>query len=532
MNAMTTASDNTVAGLSKEQTLHLLRERLKEKGDMPIFSASVNRVHLVGSDPEADAMALSVEILKDANLTTKVLKLANSPLYNRGQGKIGNLSRAVVLLGFEVVKSVVLTVKLIDSFQKQFPGIDMTGMLVNAFLSGGFVRGISSRCGVKDIEQAYICGLLHNLGEVVVAYALPDQFRGIITLQREQAMPRRKAEHQVLGVELAELGQDVLSGWGFPQSMVRTLGAGEAGASTRIRNQVELTGALSSLASQTMGLLYAEHPDSQKSLRELKYELAKVAGIKGEEVSEALEQSFKESCELAKTYGLSRQHLMPRLRGNADEDLEKLARQFSFYASSEISDGTNSVSTSTPTSTAEAVASDDAPGGAMDANLLLSILFEITGLMTQKAHINSILDKVLEGIQRGVGFDRAVLCLLTPDHGRYVARMAKGQGTEQLKEYFNFPINSEGDLFSKIIMEGNELFVPDIRQGGWQQQLPPGFGQTTGAYSFMVASLRSRTRPLGMFFADKSPSGVAITREQQASFNQLVAQARLALQMR
>lgn len=523
--------EEIMTALSKEQTLELLRARLEEQGDMPIFSASVNRIHLVGSDPEADAMALSVEILKDANLTTKVLKMANSPLYNRGQGKIGNLSRAVVMLGFETVKGVVLTVKLIDSFQKQFPGIDMTGMLVNAFLSGGFVRGISSKCGAKDIEQAYICGLLHNLGEVVVAYALPDQFRQILALHNEQNLPRHRAEQRVLGASTAEIGQAILSDWGFPQNMVSTLTPRDTGNCTRIRNQVELTGALSALANQTMELLYAERPSGHKPLRELTYEISKVAGIKGEQVTEALEQSFKESCELAKTYGLDRKHLTPRLRGGADDDLEKLSRQFSFYAASEI--GQDAAPTSEPAPKTSPGAKPGAtPSAAGDANLLLNILFEITGLMTQKANINIILDKVLEGMQRGVGFDRAMLCLLTPDHSRYVARMGKGQGVDRFKDFFNFPVDGDRDLFSRIIMEGNELLVPDIHQGGWVQQLPRGFEQATGARTFIVGSLRTRTRPLGMFFADNASSGAAITGDQRNSFNQLVAQAQLALQMR
>jgi HD-like signal output (HDOD) protein len=494
---------------------------------------------------------LSVEILKDASLTSKVLKLANSPMYNRGLGKIGSLSRAVVVLGFDTVRSAVLTLKLIDSFQREFPGIDMTGMLVTAFLSGGFLRGISAKCGVRDIEQVYICGLLHNLGQIVVGYTLPEYFKGISELQQSEGLTREQAETQTLGASLQQLGQDILNDWGFPKNMVETLDEHKAKGLSRIRNETELTGALASLSNQTMQLLYADNPSTQKSISELKHDMSIVSGIRKEEVSAALEESFRLSCELAKDYGLNKKHFTPKIRDDGDEDLEKLARQFSYYASSEIrsAEGDRDESAATfaagaqvevSRGVASAVAveeaavkgSSSAPSKIGDQNLLLGILFEATTLMTQKAHLNTILEKVLEGIHCGAGFDRAVLCLLNPKHTAYAARMLAGTNTEALEAYLSFDVNVEGDLFSKIIMEGSELLVSDINEGVWRQQLPKDFQQKTGANGFILGALRSKNRPLGLFYADKALSGTSITPENHRGFSQLVAQAQLALQMR
>jgi HD-like signal output (HDOD) protein len=522
---------------AQEITLQLIRDALKKQGDMPIFNTSMNRVQTVGSDPGADAMALSVEIMKDVNLTAKVLRLANSPLYNRGKGKIAQLSRAVVVLGFGPIKSAALTAKFLDGFQQEYPGINMTGMLVNSFLAGTFVRTVAAKCGINDIEQAYICGLLHNLGEIVTAYALPDQYKRIKKIQQEKNLPAIEAEKEVLGTTLRSIGQDVAREWEFPLSVVSTMEEHPTGRAQRIRNQSDLTGALVTLANKTMGMLYADNLDQDQSMAELMLELSKTIGLRKEEISSALVQSFKESCDLAQSYGLNKKHLTPKLRDNGDEELDKLAREFSFYATTQVSGQETKAAASeksaTPVvvETASPVASANQAEPAGDANVLLSVLFELTTLISQKANFNTILEKILDGMHRGIGFEHAVLCLLSPDHKSYSGRLCAGEGAKAIKEYFNFPVDKSKDLISKIIMEGSELLVEDINQG-WRDQLPAKFEEKTGARSFILGTLNAKTRPLGVFYADKARSGKPITAEDRRSFMQLVAQAQLALQVR
>ena len=514
------AAINSMSDTLSQQTLQRIRKRLDELGDIPIFSASVNRVQAIGSDPNADAMALAVEILKDASLTTKLLRLANSPAYNRGAGKVANLSRAVVLLGFDTVRGVVLTLKLIDGFQQQNPDVDMTGMLVSAYLGAGFVRGVASRCGVRDVEQAYICGLLHNLGQIVTAYALPQEYAQILALRKDRGLPAHKAEGHILGTTLNEIGQAIANDWEFPQSVSQSLMPPRHHGRSPLRNQAELTASLASLATQTMELLYAEQPATDRMLPELISQLSGISGIAREQVNEALEQAFRQCCDMAQDYGLDRRHLTPRLRtDSADESLDRLARQFSFYVHQELP-APNIDSSPTP-------AADPAPG---NPGHLLNCLYDITELITRQASINEILARVLDALQRGAGFDRAILCLLSPDHRCYAGRLSAGVNSETLMTHCNAPLDTEHDLFSRIIMDGAELLVTDMDKQA--RQLPPGFAEASGTHSFIVAGLRGKQRPVGMLYADRALCRHAIDDDAQRNFRQLVAQAQLALQMR
>ena len=171
------------------------------------------------------------------------------------------------------------------------------------------------------------------------------------------------------------------------------------------------------------------------------------------------------------------------------------------------------------------------PGG--DASLLLSILHELTTMMTNKAHLNSLFNKVLEGMHRGVGFDRSMLCLLSPDRQYYSARMVLGYRADKVKNYFHqFPVQVTRDVFSKMIMQDELLLVTDVHNGNWLQRLPRKFDEVVGSTSFLIAALRVHGKPVGMFYVDKSRQDTPISREEQRGFLQLVAQAKLALQVR
>ena len=150
---------------SDEKSYQQLQHNLDELGDLPIFSASVNRISKISENPDSDAMQLSMEVMKDASLSVKMLRLSNPVHYNRGQAKIGSISQAVMVLGFDTIKNISLSLKLLDSLSQGDHELDINSMLVHAYLSAAFMREMAIKAGVDNIEQSYLCGLMHNLGD-------------------------------------------------------------------------------------------------------------------------------------------------------------------------------------------------------------------------------------------------------------------------------------------------------------------------------------------------------------------------------
>jgi len=541
------------------ETLKQIDQRMSTLGDLPIFSASLNKVRRVSKDQDSDAMSLAVEVMKDANLVTKLLQLANSPYYNRGLGKIASVSRSVVLLGFETISSLCLTLKLVDSFNSEHSGVDMNLMLVNAFLTAGMAREVAEKAGVKDVEQSYVCGLLHGLGEIIVAYALPEKYKQMLQQCSETESNWEKIQQQQLGGSFYLIGKKLAEQWGFGNQVVRTMSKYKKTSDKALRDVSDINHALSSLSHEGLDIIYARKNRSQQGLGDIYQNMADAVGIDRSDIEDCMQRTFRTSCELASDYGLNVKLLMPPVQDSKDALLNKTARQLAFFAGThtkksdkenEDSDIANSIeqekletkkteraksakgkkAKSENGSVVEEKTEKQTSTEKGDLQVQLEILQEITGLITASAGVHHVFGKILDGLHRGIGFKRVALCLLSADHSQLQMRLGMGGDIESLKGYFDLSIRDRNNLFVKVLREGNELFIDDINDAAWKDAVPAEFIKQVGVSSFMIAALRSGNKPVGLFYADNGSLSGEITDAFQQGFAQFIGQARLALQ--
>lgn len=523
--------------LGSQTTLEVVKDRLNEYGDLPIFSASVNRIQLVSADPESDVMQLAMEVMKDANLSTKLLKLINSPYYHRGGARIGSVVQAVMLLGFDTIRNVCLTLKLLDSFSSKDNSSELTSMLVQGYISGGVMREVARSAGIDDSEQCYLLGLLYNLGEMIVAHTLPDKYLEIQTLSKTQGVVWGKAQQSVLRTNFCDLGQNLADEWGFPVSIAKVLGMPPCEEVAQAASRAEFNAKASAQVNALIGSLYQRGARTNKPFATLLDDIAEVSGLASSVVQSGVETAFKQACDLAEAFSLDKKLLAPKVAQTGDALRDKMAKQFAYYANS-----SGSARTMELPDFAEDVAQDEtrrdaktkkpaAEDSKADAGLLLKYINELTALMGNKAALNSVILKMLEGINAASGFERAVLCLLNPQRTAYAGRLAVGRDVEALKSYLNFTVNTDQDLFSQIMLFQQQQSVADVNEPCWAQRLPPGFAAKTGAGGFVASFFGIEGKPLGMVYADMGASQQKIGLDQYQSFCQLISHARLALRV-
>ncbi|MFQ5488438.1 MAG: HDOD domain-containing protein [Gammaproteobacteria bacterium] len=528
----------------RETTLTEISQRLEKLGDLPVFSASLNNIRRISADPDSSAMALSNEITKDASLSTKLLRLANSPYYNRGAGKIHVISRTVVILGFNTIKNLCLTLKLIDSFQHEHPSVDLNRLLISAYLSASFVRELAMQCGIRDVEESYLCALLHRLGEIAVAYCLPQQYIQMKECHEQAGLSGQQLELDTLGISFSEIGQEFATCWEFPDTLVKTMEAYDPTDEGRLRSGIPFNRALASLGNQVVDYLHSPDQREEGKLQTLLACIGNSTGLDHTVVENGLMHSYRMSCELAQDYGLDRQLLIPPTKPCGDEFSDRLVNRLGYlannYHGAEDADpqAAADCEQASPVTVAGAAvagttntAVQDTTEDTQRAARQLAFIQEITALISERSPLNAVFIKILQGLHEGVGFDRATLVLLNPALSHYSARLAVGDDQESLKSYFERPVQRQQDLFSDVLLGGNELLVENVNDPAWRHLLGQAFATATGAGSFIVAPLRQGTKPIGLFYADNATRSAPISPEDHRGFIHFVSQGRLALQL-
>lgn len=161
-------SEAQPAGSPLEQLEQALIRTI-EAGDiqLPLLPQAASKVMALASDPNADAAKLSVLIHQDQALATHVLKIANSPAY-MPRSPVVSLQHAVAMLGITLLSEIAFTASLkVGAFQVPGYEDEVKQLWRHSLASGAFAKEVA-RAKRMNVESAYLCGLLHEIGKPVV----------------------------------------------------------------------------------------------------------------------------------------------------------------------------------------------------------------------------------------------------------------------------------------------------------------------------------------------------------------------------
>ncbi len=201
----------------KKDTLEFLIRRMKHKTDFPALSDSVSAINrLTGSDKES-INRLSNTILKDYGLTNKILRMVNSVHYRRsGGGSISTISRAVIVLGFDALRNIAITVLLFEHLQDKGNARELKEAFLRANLAGCLARDASRQFMAREAEEAYVCALFHSLGQMLAQFYFPEEVSEVRKLMLQRNCSEEIASAQIFGLSFSELGIGIAQHWGFP----------------------------------------------------------------------------------------------------------------------------------------------------------------------------------------------------------------------------------------------------------------------------------------------------------------------------
>lgn len=185
--------------------------------DLPPLPAIVPRVLKLISDPDSKISELSETLGSDQAIASKVLRLANSAFYGFPR-RIATLTDAVILLGFKTIKGLIYAITLYDTFNRETKGYGMKkGELWKHSLAVAITsRSIAKDIGTIDPEQAFIAGLLHDIGKTILDQYLMEDFDRVISITLSKKISFNDAEKEIFGFDHTELGEQMIIKWNLP----------------------------------------------------------------------------------------------------------------------------------------------------------------------------------------------------------------------------------------------------------------------------------------------------------------------------
>jgi putative nucleotidyltransferase with HDIG domain len=191
--------------------------------NLPSIPVVMMEVTNLLGNPNTSAGELGKIISKDQGLVTKILRVANSPLYGLPR-KVSTIEFAIVILGFTHIKNIVVALSAFEAFNsKNDERWDKKKFWAHSIMTATVAKKISEDIGYRKSGEAFIAGLLHDLGISVIQRFFHKQFKEIIDLVETQKMRSLNAEEQVMGLHHGEIGQYLAERWNLPESLGETI---------------------------------------------------------------------------------------------------------------------------------------------------------------------------------------------------------------------------------------------------------------------------------------------------------------------
>ncbi len=205
-----------------EQRLVDIKDKIEA---FPALPATVGKVMTVTSNPDSHADDLIQAVLPDQSMCSAILKVANSAFFGIPR-EVGTIERAVVVLGYEEIRNIVIGKAVFASFPKMDNKCRMTVRLFweHAFTCGLAAKIIGERLGLSPSEL-FIAGLLHDIGKLAMFITFPGEYPILGELNRPGNYDDTTAEERrSFAVSHDQVGRQLAEKWLLPQQLVTAIG--------------------------------------------------------------------------------------------------------------------------------------------------------------------------------------------------------------------------------------------------------------------------------------------------------------------
>ena len=434
--------------LTRQERISQCVTSLTGKPDFPSFSQHVQAILAKVDEEDVSARELTRLIIRDYSLSLVLLRRANA--YNFSGRQILSVTHAVAMLGTEAVRHLAAGLLIFEHFHNKPAAV--RELITLSMLTAGHVQQIARRVPDVQPEEAYLCGMIRNLGEVLAAYYLPQEYARILKVADERKRQLSAASEEVLQFSFEDLGEAVARYWGMPE---RAVECQHAAAPTRgTRHSSDLLLAAVSMGHQMTTAAYRMEPEAGAACLQLCLEdHCGILPLAREEMDAILDKSIRETQSSLAAMGVHVNEL--RLQAQTRAVLE-------------------SMSGGVPAAVVEPADAAGVPAGVQDRDegTLALLTEEICSLLNSGSHLdlNTLILMVLEAVYRGARFERVLFAFVNQSGSQIEGRLGLGEGVDGLMDRFKYRMSPGGGPVPAALLARRTLVgdaaQPEIRDIG------------------------------------------------------------------
>jgi HD-like signal output (HDOD) protein len=199
-----------------------LRNVVGNVAKLPAMPKTYARLQQALAQPSVTAAEIGDIVTSDAAIATKVLQITNSAFFRLRKPMV-RIKDAVTYLGFATVRNLVLCAEIFSQWKvgPELPGVDLQTLQLHAQQSAAACKSLNGGCVSPD--DAWLAGLLHDIGYWVLIQECPREIAEAMEQSRAQELPLWKCELQRIGASHAQVGAYLLGLWGLPYPIVEAV---------------------------------------------------------------------------------------------------------------------------------------------------------------------------------------------------------------------------------------------------------------------------------------------------------------------
>ena len=455
--------------------------------EMPALATVIKELNELTEGDDVSVNQLSDAILKDANLTSKVLRIANSVHYNPSRVSITTISRAVVLIGFSSVRAISISALIIDALLGPNAKECMMKTMAQAFHAATQAKKLCpDEMGEDEKEEVFIAALLYHLGEMAFWSCNSPQVEELAVALSDPGANKREVSEELIGVNFRVLSKGLSKQWSIGGVLQEAL-EGRSAASPA---------AQAVMLGQEVSHAALQGWDSG-SMEKVMEKIVKFTNVSPASAKELVFEGAEEAASVATTFGAAR---VCQYLPSVDTANENVAE------------------------------GQEAQEIEPDAALQLQVLRDLSSMVKEKVDINMIFQLVLEGMHRGIGLERVVVAILDANRKGINAKYIIGDRTTDWRDKFRFPVNDGAhNVFSYVLKTKEPVWLGTSKSTSLNGLRTPPITDVVGTGQFFVAPICIGPKEIGVFYVDKGVSKKEIKEDQWQSFLHFVQQTNMCL---